>query len=103
MEKANIVNRFNATNEECLSIDFDGFNYLLIYGDYVNGGWFAIVNHGVSGDLSNATDVFYNSESIGRALNDFKAGKQIAEVIAYIDKQNQKEMKKEILKNFEKL
>lgn len=82
MEKAKIVNRFDATNEGCLSIDFNGFNYLVIYGDYVNGGWFAIINHGVSGDLSYASDVFYNSESIGRALNNFKAGKQIAEVIA---------------------
>lgn len=66
-----------------LSIDYDGFNYLVIFGTHVNGGFFLILNHGVCGDLANYNDEFWNAESIGRALGgDYNTGKAIAHVIA---------------------
>lgn len=63
------------------SINYNGFNYLVIHGKYVNGGFFCIVNHGVSGDMSDSGDTFYNSERIGHALNDYETGKVITEAI----------------------
>ena len=85
MKKANLVNEFEATANNELSIDYDGSNYLVIYGTHVNGGWFAIINHGVSGNLASFDDVYYNEEQIGMALNNYDAGHKIAIVIAAVE------------------
>ncbi|MGX8835309.1 DUF6618 family protein [Amedibacillus sp. YH-ame6] len=64
-----------------LSIDCNGFNFIMIIGRYINGGFFAIINHGVSGDLSDFTDSFWNAGSIGNALNNHEVGEALAIVI----------------------
>lgn len=65
-----------------VAIDFNGSNYLMIFGRYTNGGYFVITNHGVCGELSGSSDdVFYNEESISRTLNSESAGKALALVI----------------------
>jgi len=65
-----------------ISVDYNGFSYVVIYGEHVNGGFFCIPNFQVGGELSSeTTDVLWNSESIGRALEDMEAGKAIARAI----------------------
>ena len=82
MNKYNIVGVYGVSAYE-VSVNYNGFNYLVIFGTHVNGGFFVIPNHGVCGELAEFNDVFYNYESIGRALDgDYKAGKAIASVIA---------------------
>lgn len=78
--KARIVGRFEATAKE-ISIDYNGFNYLIIFGEHDNGGYFAIINHGVCGELASYNDTFWNSESIGNAVGNYDVGKTLAEAI----------------------
>lgn len=103
MKKANIINKFEATASNELSIDYNGYNYLVIYGTHVNGGWFAIINHGVSGNLASFDDVYYNGDQIGMALNNYDTGEQIAIVIASVEEFEQTEINEQIKINDEKL
>ena len=51
------------------SIDCHGLNFLCILGQHVNGGFVAIVNWGVSAELSAAnSDLFYNRRNVLEAL-----------------------------------
>lgn len=57
--------------------------YSVIYGKYINGGFFSIPNCGVGGELAAFTDIFWNTESISRVLKGPKAAaEQIAKAIA---------------------
>ena len=48
-----------------LSLNFDGLNYLVIYGSHVNGGFIAIPNVGLCVEASgDPSDTFYNSEKL---------------------------------------
>lgn len=72
----------NISEVHHIGIDYNGYNYSVIFGKYVNGGFCSIPNWNVSCELSDFKDKFWNSESIGKVLKDKKAGKVIAEVIA---------------------
>ena len=61
MNKSSIIGVYNASAQE-ISIDYNGFNYLVVFGEHVNGGYFAIINHSVCGDLAGLKDVGYNAE-----------------------------------------
>ena len=81
MNKSNVVAVYDASAQE-ISIDYNGFNYLVVFGEHVNGGYFAIINHGVCGDLAGLKDVGYNAESIGNAVKNYDIGKILALAIA---------------------
>lgn len=68
----------DVSNANGFSIEGDGYNYLVIYGSYMNGGFFCITNHGIAGDLGDFSDTFYNAECIGNAVGDIETGKVIA-------------------------
>lgn len=70
-----------------ISIDWNGNNYLVIYGKHINGGFFSIPNWGVSGELSShlASDVFGNTDYINRYLKNKRAAQQIAMAIAEME------------------
>lgn len=62
------INRFfKATSEEA-SITCAGYDFLCIYGAHVNGNYISIVNWGVSAELGNADDIFYNRGAIADCL-----------------------------------
>lgn len=61
-----------------IGINYDGNYYSVIFGKYVNGGFFSIPNWNCGGELASFSDVFWNAESIYRVLKK----KKIAEVIA---------------------
>ena len=81
MNKSSIIGVYNASAQE-ISIDYNGSNYLIVFGEHVNGGYFAIINHGVCGDLAGLKDVDYNAESIGNAVKNYDTGKILALAIA---------------------
>lgn len=81
-----IQREFQTSNVREISVDWNGNNYLVIYGKHINGGFFSIPNWGVGGELSGSwNDTFYNGEVIGRALKSKKAGKAIANAIAAME------------------
>ena len=65
-----------------IGVDYNGNYYSVIFGQYVNGGFFSIPNWNVGGELSDLDDVFWNTESIGKELKSKKAGKAVAMAIA---------------------
>lgn len=103
---AKLQNFYKSTIEEA-SIDSYGYNFLCIYGSHINGNYIAIINWGVSAELSSfPNDVSYNAMSISRVLENIPQLKANASNIAY-DIANSltprfKEMdNKENAKNFE--
>ena len=69
-------------NVHHIGVDYNGNYYSVIFGRYVNGGFFNIPNWNCGGELATFTDIFWNTESIGRTLKSKKAAKAIAMAIA---------------------
>lgn len=65
-----------------IGVDYAGNYYSVIFGSYINGGFFAITNWDCGGELSTFDDVFWNTESIYKSLKKKKAAKVIAQAIA---------------------
>lgn len=71
----------NVGNVHHIGVDYNGNYYSVIFGKYVNGGFFSIPNWNCGGELATFDDVFWNAESIGRSLKSKKSGKAIAMAI----------------------
>lgn len=71
----------NISNVHHLGIECNGSYYSVIFGEYVNGGFFSIPNWSAGGELADFSDVFWNAERISRSLSDKKTGQVIAEAI----------------------
>lgn len=65
-----------------IGINSDGNYYSVIFGKYINGGFFSIPNWNCGGELASFNDVFWNAESIYRSLKKKKVAKVIAQAIA---------------------
>ncbi len=67
-------------------VQFDtcGSNYLLIYGKHINGYYCCIPNFGVSCEMAEPTDTFYNYERLCGAGIDKQAAKDIARIIKQV-------------------
>ena len=75
-----IVKRYEAKVLFEASIDTCGSNYLVIYGEHINGYFCCIPNWNVSCEMAEPTDVFYNRE---RLLNtDAGIGMNAADALA---------------------
>lgn len=72
----------NLSDIHHIGIDYNGNYYSVIFGRYVNGGVFSIPNWNCGGELSTFDDVFWNTESISKAIKSKKVGKVIVETIA---------------------
>ena len=79
-----IQREFQTENVKEISIDWNGNNYLVIYGTHINGGFLSIPNWGIGGELSShwIDDVVDNAGRINRFLKSKKASIQIAMAIA---------------------
>lgn len=83
------LNSVYKTKTEEASIDACGYNFLCIYGSHINGNFISIINWKASAELSDPNDIFYNSNSISKALqsiselsnNADQIAKEIAEAI----------------------
>ena len=69
-------------NVHHIGVDYNGNYYSVIFGRYINGGFFSIPNWNVGGELGQFGDTFWNAESIGRSLKSKRAAKAIAMAIA---------------------
>lgn len=65
-----------------IGVDFNGNYYSIIFGRYVNGGFCSIPNFGVGCELSNFSDIFWNTESLSKVLKSKREAKVIAMAIA---------------------
>ena len=64
-----------------ISVDVNGNNYLVIYGNHVNGGFCCIPNWGYACEMGDPSDTFYNAESLTRCKMAKSCAKAIAEAI----------------------
>lgn len=65
-----------------IEINYDGNYYSVIFGKYINGGFFSIPNWNCGGELAGFTDIFWNTESIHKSLKKKKVARVIAQAIA---------------------
>lgn len=65
-----------------IGIDYNGNYYSVIFGRYVNGGFFSVPNWNCGGELATFNDVFWNTGSISKAIKSKKVRKVIAMAIA---------------------
>lgn len=72
----------NISDMHHIGVDHNGSHYNVIFGRYVNGGFCSIPNFGVGCELSSFSDVFWNTESLGRVLKSKRAAKAIAMAIS---------------------
>lgn len=70
-----------------IGVDYNGHYYGVIFGRYVNGGFFSIPGCGVGGELSyDFEDVLWNTESLNRVLKNKNVANVIALAIDEFDK-----------------
>ena len=80
-------------NVHHIGVDYNGNYYSVIFGRYINGGFFSIPNWNIGGELGEFSDTFWNEESLSRVLKSKKVAKVIALAIAeYAEKIKQKRM-----------
>ena len=78
------INSFYKSTIEEASVDSYGYNFLCVYGSHINGNYLAILNWGISVELSSfSNDITYNAMSLGRALENIPQLKANASNIAY--------------------
>lgn len=75
-----IRNTYEVTQPQEVSVDWKGNNFLIIYGQHINGGFIAIPNWGISTEAGTPEDVFYNTEKLMKNFN-HEMSKAIAEAI----------------------
>ena len=80
--KISYIGDNNVENIHHIGVDYNGNYYSVIFGRYVNGGFFSIPNWKVGGELGQFGDIFWNTESLSRVLKSEKAAKVIAMAIA---------------------
>lgn len=62
-----IKNTYKVTETHELSIDWDGWNFLVIYGKHKNGWFIAIPNWNVCTEAGEPTDEYYNTTKLAQA------------------------------------
>ena len=80
--KISYIGDNNVENVHHIGVDYNGNYYSVIFGRYVNGGFFSIPNWNVGGELGQFGDTFWNEESLSRVLKSKKVAKAIAMAIA---------------------
>lgn len=76
-----IRNTYKVSQTYEFSVDWNGFNFLVIYGKHINGGFIAIPNWGISVEAGSPTSIFYNTEKLAPKFDDCEIPKVIAEAI----------------------
>lgn len=84
--KISYIGDNNISNVHHIGVEYDGNYYSVIFGEYVNGGFFSIPNWNCGGELAHFDDILWNGESIYKALKKKKVAKVIALAIAEYSK-----------------
>ena len=61
-----IVGNYKADCQMEISVDSNGSNFLLLYGQHINGYWCCIPNWRIGCEMSDPSDTFYNREALER-------------------------------------
>lgn len=61
-----------------LSLDWNGHNFLVIFGEHINGWFIAIPNWQICTEAGHPTDTFYNTEKLSMVIDIPNAPKAIA-------------------------
>lgn len=88
--KITYVGDLSLNNIHHIGLEYNGSYYSVIFGEYINGGFFSIPNWNVGGELADLDDVFWNAESIESALKNKNVAKVIAEMIADVSSKYEK-------------
>ncbi len=59
-----IRNTYKTDSVQEFSVDYDGYNYLVIYGHHINGWFIAVPNWKVCVETTIPQDIFYNAEKL---------------------------------------
>jgi|GEM_PF-1226844 hypothetical protein len=82
MKDYTVAETYEVSDVHEIVVEYDGYSYIVIFGKHVNGGFYCILNWGVSGELASFQDTFWNTESIARNLKKKKVATVIAMSIA---------------------
>ena len=96
-ENSTIVGAYEVSDTHEISVDYDGFNYLVIFGQHINGGFIAVLSHGICCESSTPDNIFYNTERLISAGMKKRAAQEIAASIAAYAEYRAKEDGKGIL------
>lgn len=94
MERAKITARWKSSRTREIGVEYNGNFYHVIYGEQVDGGFCCIPNWRIGCELAAFHDIFWNTESLGRVMDDKKAAGEIAELIAAEEARRAREMEK---------
>lgn len=81
MEKYEIKNNYELSHMEEISVDWNGYNFLVIYGKHINGWFIAIPNWNACTEAGCPEDDFYNTEKLSRVIDIENAPSVIARAI----------------------
>lgn len=79
--KPKIQQTFDDVSAHEFSMDWNGFNFLIIYGKHINGWFIAIPNWKICAQATEPTNIYYNIDKLSQAFNDHDKGKNVAEAI----------------------
>lgn len=77
-----IQNTYEVTQTHEFSVDWNGFNFLIIYGHHINGWFIAIPNWNVCTEAGEPSDVAYNATKIAQTHIHDIAPMYLAQAIA---------------------
>lgn len=82
MDKYKIKKDYGTHNIHEISVDWNGFNFLIIYGKHKNNEWFiALPEWNICIRATEPTDIYYNIGRLSEKFNDHEKGKLVAEAI----------------------
>lgn len=87
--KFEINNEYEVSNVHEIDFDWNGFNFLVIYGKHVSGWFIAIPNHGICVQATEPDNDIYNIQKLSDAFNNVQKGLAIAKAV----KEHWKEVK----------
>lgn len=76
--ESRIQREYRVSSVHEISVDWNGFNFLVIYGQHVNGWFIAIPNWNVCVEATEPSDCFYNARKLSDAFNNTDFGKEVA-------------------------
>lgn len=79
--KPKIQQTFDNVSAHEFSMDWNGFNFIIIYGKHINGWFIAIPNWKICVEATEPTNTYYNIDKLSQAFNDHDKGKNVAETI----------------------
>lgn len=81
MENYNIKNTCEVSKAHEISVDWNGYNFLIIYGKHINGWFIAIPNWQMCTEAGQPSDDFYNTEKLSRVIDIENAPSIIAKAV----------------------